>query len=91
MKVSYFAWMRRTVGVSDEEVSPPPEVRTVGDLVFWLRSGAPHVALVDQVDANGQVWITEAANPSAGVRRRAMGGSWDDTYLSGFGRVIRST
>ena len=37
MKVRYFAWMKRTVGVADEDVSPPPEVRTVGDLVFWLR------------------------------------------------------
>ncbi|HTR87744.1 MAG TPA: MoaD/ThiS family protein [Reyranella sp.] len=37
MKVRYFAWMKRTVGVADEEVSPPAEVRTVGDLVNWLR------------------------------------------------------
>ena len=38
MKVRYFAWMKRTVGVAEEEVSPPADVRTVGDLVAWLRN-----------------------------------------------------
>ena len=37
MKVRYFAWMKRTVGMADEEISPPAEVKTVGDLVVWLR------------------------------------------------------
>lgn len=37
MKVKYFAWMRRTVGVAEEQVEPPADVRTVGDLVTWLR------------------------------------------------------
>jgi len=38
MKVKYFAWMKRTVGVPEETVEPPSEVRTVGDLVTWLRT-----------------------------------------------------
>ncbi len=38
MKVRYFAWMKRTVGLPEEEVTPPADVRTVGDLVVWLRS-----------------------------------------------------
>ena len=37
MKVRYFAWMKRTVGLPEEEVTPPAEVKTVGDLVAWLR------------------------------------------------------
>ena len=37
MKVRYFAWMKRTVGVAEEEVTPPSEVATVADLVSWLR------------------------------------------------------
>ncbi|MCF8532277.1 MAG: molybdopterin converting factor subunit 1 [Reyranella sp.] len=41
MKVRYFAWMKRTVGVADEEVNPPADVRTVGDLVAWLRTRSP--------------------------------------------------
>lgn len=97
-KLTSAAWAVAGVRLTPLSYTQAEEVQSIpralvqpGDLVFWLRSGAHHVALVDQVDANGQVWITEAANPSSGVRRRALGGSWDDTYLSGFGRVIRTT
>ena len=38
MKVKYFAWMKRTVGVAEEEVALPDDVRTVGELVAWLRN-----------------------------------------------------
>jgi sulfur-carrier protein len=38
MKVKYFAWMKRTVGLAEEEVTPPDDVRTVGELVTWLRN-----------------------------------------------------
>ncbi len=41
MKARYFAWMKRTDGFADEEISPPGDVRTVGDLVVWLRSRSP--------------------------------------------------
>jgi sulfur-carrier protein len=36
MKIVYFAWVRERVGLAEEEVTPPPTVRTVGDLVAWL-------------------------------------------------------
>ena len=59
MKIRYFAWMKRTVGVADEEVAPPADVKTVGELVTWLRArsagdaealaeGAAFGAAVDQ-------------------------------------------
>jgi molybdopterin synthase sulfur carrier subunit len=59
MKIRYFAWMKRTVGVADEEVAPPADVKTVGELVAWLRArsaghaealaeGAAFGAAVDQ-------------------------------------------
>ncbi len=38
MKVLYFAWVRERLGRQEEELTPPPEVRTVGDLLNWLRS-----------------------------------------------------
>lgn len=49
MKVRYFAWMKRTVGVAEEEVTPPAEVTTVGELVTWLRqkSGGHAEALAE--------------------------------------------
>ncbi len=36
MKLVYFAWVRERVGLSEEEVEPPPDVATVADLVRWL-------------------------------------------------------
>ncbi|SVE19329.1 uncharacterized protein METZ01_LOCUS472183, partial [marine metagenome] len=34
--VLYFAWLRDRVGITDEEVEPPEEVTTVGELIDWL-------------------------------------------------------
>jgi molybdopterin synthase sulfur carrier subunit len=36
MKVVYFAWVRERVGKNEEELDPPTEVTTVGQLVDWL-------------------------------------------------------
>lgn len=36
MKLLYFAWVRERVGKAEEEVVPPPAVRTVSDLMNWL-------------------------------------------------------
>jgi molybdopterin synthase sulfur carrier subunit len=38
MKIRYFAWLRERLNRAEEEVSPPPEVGTVGELIQWLRS-----------------------------------------------------
>ncbi len=37
MKILYFAWLRERLNRGEEEVSPPPEVATVADLIGWLR------------------------------------------------------
>ena len=37
MKVLYFAWVRERVGKAEEVIDPPASVRTVGDLMQWLR------------------------------------------------------
>lgn len=37
MRVLYFALLRERIGMAEEEISPPAEVRTVADLVTWLR------------------------------------------------------
>jgi molybdopterin synthase sulfur carrier subunit len=36
MKVRYFAWVRERVGRAEEDVDPPAEVGSVGDLIAWL-------------------------------------------------------
>lgn len=38
MKIRYFAWVRERIGLAEEEIDPPAEIATVGDLVAWLKS-----------------------------------------------------
>ncbi len=38
MKVVYVAWVRERIGTSEEEIAPPPDVATVGDLIAWLSA-----------------------------------------------------
>jgi molybdopterin synthase sulfur carrier subunit len=76
MRIRYFAWMKRTVGAADEEVMLPEHVKTVGDLVEFLRArsaghaealaeGAAFGAAVDQRTATFDV-------PIAGAREVAF-------------------
>ncbi len=37
MKALYFAWVRERVGRAEEDLDPPSTVKTVGELVAWLR------------------------------------------------------
>lgn len=39
--VLYFAWVKEKVGVGLESLSPPESVRTVSDLVDWLKLQSP--------------------------------------------------
>lgn len=38
MKILYFAWLRERLNRGEEEVSPPPGVATVADLIDWLAN-----------------------------------------------------
>lgn len=37
MKLVYFAWVRERVGKAEEDVAPPASVKTVAELVDWLK------------------------------------------------------
>ena len=88
-----FAWRAAGVRLVDYSYSQweqtrriPREALAPGDLVFWFGGDVHHVAIV--VSVNGaRVQIAEAANPDAGLRIRELGDSWDQAYLSGYGRV----
>ena len=41
MRVLYFAWVRQKVGIAEEEVAPPAEVRDVAGLARWLAERSP--------------------------------------------------
>ena len=45
MKLLYFAWIRERIGRTDEELDPPADIATVGDLVGWLSGRGPEYAL----------------------------------------------
>jgi len=69
MRILYFAWVRQKVGVAEEEVSPPPEVRDVAGLVAWLASRSPgHAAAFAQAKQVRAAVNQEFATPDAPVR-----------------------
>jgi molybdopterin synthase sulfur carrier subunit len=41
LTILYFAWLRERTGTSEERVTPPADVRTVGDLIAWLTEQSP--------------------------------------------------
>ena len=41
MKVLYFAWVRQKVGIAEEDVAPPAEVRDVAGLIAFLAARSP--------------------------------------------------
>jgi molybdopterin synthase sulfur carrier subunit len=44
VKLLYFSWLKNKTGVAEEEVEPPAEVATVGDLLAWLQTRGPGYA-----------------------------------------------
>jgi len=38
LKLLYFAWLRERLGIGEEFVELPSEVKTVGGLLDWLKS-----------------------------------------------------
>jgi len=45
VKILYFAWLRERLNKDSEEVTPPPDVETVGDLIGWLKANDEGAAL----------------------------------------------
>ena len=41
LTILYFAWLRERTGTSQESVTPPAGVRTVGELIDWLAERSP--------------------------------------------------
>jgi molybdopterin synthase sulfur carrier subunit len=44
MKLLYFAWLRARIGLAEEEVALPREVRDVGGLIDWLKGRGANYA-----------------------------------------------
>ncbi len=44
MKILYFAWVKQRTGVSQETVELPDTVKTVEDVIDWIRARGPEFA-----------------------------------------------
>lgn len=76
MQLLYFAWVRERIGISAEQVMPPPEVVTVADLVTWLatRSEGHAAAFADPSRLRAAVdqAFVPLETPIAGAREVAI-------------------
>ncbi len=68
LHVRYFAWVRERVGTGSETLSLPDNVRTVGELIGWLRARGPRYDLAFQDPAAIRVAIDqEMVDPMASL------------------------
>ena len=76
MKAVYFAWVRERIGRTDEEISPPDSVTTVGDLIGWLTGRGEEYAYAFEKPAVIRAAIDKAHvkhdAPIAGAREIAF-------------------
>ena len=69
LRILYFAWLRERVGTSEEIVTPPAGIATVGDLITWLRGRSPgHEAALSVGRAVRCAVNQDFAPPDARVR-----------------------
>jgi len=76
MTVLYFASVKEKVGLSEEQIDPPPSIATVGDLMDWLstRSSRHAEAFTSRSMIKSAVDQTHvpASAPVAGAREVAF-------------------
>ena len=36
MKIVYFSWLKEILGISEEKVMPPKNIKNIKDLIKWL-------------------------------------------------------
>ncbi|MFO0467282.1 MAG: molybdopterin converting factor subunit 1 [bacterium] len=41
MRILYFAWLLQKIGIAEEEVTPPAEIRDIAGLREWLAPRSP--------------------------------------------------
>lgn len=69
MNILYFAWVRQKVGVAEEQVSPPAEVRDLAGLIAWLAARSPgHAAAFADPRQIRAAVNQDFAGPDAPVR-----------------------
>jgi molybdopterin synthase sulfur carrier subunit len=41
VRLYYFAWVREQIGIDQEQIELPESVKTITDLIGWLKSRGP--------------------------------------------------
>jgi sulfur-carrier protein len=76
LRLVYFAWVRERIGLEEETVSPPPEVRTAGELIAWLAGRGEGYAYALEAPDTIRVAVdrthVEHDEPIAGAREVAL-------------------
>lgn len=76
MKILYFAWLKTKIGIAEEQVTPPADVRTVAELIAWLKGRGPEFAGALANDAVVKVAVNQEY-----ARRDQPVGSGDEVAL----------
>ena len=70
MRALYFAFVRERIGKAEEEISPPENIKTVADLMGWLRGQGENYAA-----AFGNIKTMRAALDRTHVKHDALIGN----------------
>lgn len=75
-RLRYFAWVRERIGTREEEVDLPPEIKTVANLLGWLKGRGDGYAEALREPKVIRVAINEEhvqhSEPIAGAREIAL-------------------
>lgn len=76
MKLLYFAWVRERIGLDEENVDLPSSVKTVSDLLQWLKNRGENYA--HALEASDVIRVAldkqhaEPDSPIANIREVAL-------------------
>jgi molybdopterin synthase sulfur carrier subunit len=60
VKLLYFAWVRERIGLAEEAVTPPADVRDVASLLTWLKARGDNYAAALERPAAIRVAVNQA-------------------------------
>lgn len=68
MKILYFAWVKERTGTAEEDVTPPGDVTTLGELIAWLKEQSEgHAAALADMSLLRAAVNQEMATPDTPV------------------------
>ncbi len=76
VRLCYFAWVRERIGLSDERLTLPDQIRTAGDLIAWLSERGDNYAYALETPSTIRVAVDqlhiEQGEPLGAAREIAL-------------------